>query len=250
MHRRVLTIILFLLLYVIITLQVDVIINLQVDVLADRLIVVPARIECRNLVPGVCCRRVWFSYNDGATSHQLGRAVDIEFQHLLPGDIAAVWERSGGVSRPRNGNDCSTRVLQTRRGPGNILFERTQLAVEPGGGSFISIGQMKLPPDAATASALLIEGILGLVWGGGQWFGTAAVQQRYRQGGLKSKVKRGISSKDKGTVYAQPPPRWVYPDSVHVNGSEYMIVNSQDPPVYKDGGGRILNLTTIPPENG
>ncbi|KAL8772447.1 MAG: hypothetical protein Q9209_002398 [Squamulea sp. 1 TL-2023] len=250
MHRRVPTIILLLLSFVNITLQVDVIINLQVDVFTRSLTVVPMSIVCRNLLPGVCCRRIWISYNDGATSHQVGRATDIEFRRLLPGDIAAVWERSGGVSRPRNGNDCSTRVLQTRHGPGRFLLERSQLAVEPGGGSYISVGQMKLPPDATTASALLVEGILGLVWGGGQWFGSAAAQQRYGRGGLKPKVKRGILSREKGKVYAQPPPKWVYPDSVDVNGTEYTIVNDQDPPVYKDGSGRILDLATVPPGNG
>ncbi|KAL8751020.1 MAG: hypothetical protein Q9199_006701 [Rusavskia elegans] len=240
MRRSFLTIVLYLLLHAPDTLQVDVIITHL------RTIDQPATIICRNLAPGVCCRRIWVSYNDGATSQQRGVAAKIEFRNLLVGDIAAVWQRTGPVSRPRNGNDCSTRILRTGHGPGEFSFTSEERAQEPGGGSYISIGQMKLPPGASTASALLIQGILGLVWGGGQWFGTAAAQKKFGSGGLKSKVKGGIISGNKGTVYAQPPMRWVDPDLVRINGTEYL--KSVGHLVYKDDDGVTLNLSMMEPE--
>ncbi|KAL8848050.1 MAG: hypothetical protein Q9221_006910 [Calogaya cf. arnoldii] len=170
----------------------------------------------------------------------------IEFHNLLVGDIAAVWERPGPVMRPRNGNDCSTRILHTGRGPGEFSYTPEGRANEPGGGSYISVGQMKLPPGASTASALLIQGIFGLVWGGGQWFGSAAAQKKYGSGGLKPKVKRGIISANKGTVYAQPPMRWVDPDPIQINGTEYKKLAGQDL-VYQNGDGFTLKLTTMAP---
>ncbi|KAL8736473.1 MAG: hypothetical protein Q9166_000265 [cf. Caloplaca sp. 2 TL-2023] len=181
-----------------------------------------------------------------SAARQLGTATKIEFLNLLPGDIAAVWERPGEVHRPANGNDCSRRVLQTGHGPGQYSFTPTESAHQPGGGSYISVGQMKLPPDKSTASALLVEGIFGLVWGGGQWFGSAAARRKYG-GGLKSKVRRGIVPEKKGTVYAQRPPRWVYPDVINVNGTEYAKVRGQDL-IYKDRDGIVLDLTTMAPE--
>lgn len=241
MRRRFLTIVLALLLHASDTLQVDVIITHL------RTFDQPATIICRNLAPGVCCRRIWVSYNDGATSQQQGVAAKIEFHNLLVGDIAAIWQRPGPVSRPRNGNDCSTRILRTGHGPGDFSFTSEERAQEPGGGSYISVGQMKLPPGASTASALLIQGIFGLVWGGGQWFGTAAAQKKFESGGLKSNMKRGIVSENKGTVYAQPPMIWVDPDLIRINGTEYLRSAGQDL-VYKDDDGITLNLTMMEPE--
>ena len=123
-----------------------------------------------------------------------------------------------------------------------------EIGQEPGGGSYISVGQMKLPPDARTASALLIEGIFGLVWGGGQWFASDAARRKFGSRGLQPKAKRGIVSEKKGTLFARPPVRWVNPDTIRFNGTEYMIVGGQDP-VYKDSNGVSLDLITMKPRN-
>ncbi|KAL8924982.1 MAG: hypothetical protein Q9172_002411 [Xanthocarpia lactea] len=205
--------------------------SIQVNVIITHMPVPgqPATIICRNLPPG-------------------GTAAEIEFQNLLPGDIAAVWARPGPVFAPFNGNDCSTRVVLTRHGPGDLSFTPTEIGHEPGGGSYISVGQMKLPPDVSTASALLIEGILGLVWGGGQWFASEAARRKFGNRGLPSKVKRGIVSEKKGTVFVRPPVRWVNPDTIRFNGTEYTSVGGQDP-VYKDSNGVLLDLMTMKPRN-
>ena len=240
MRHQFLATVLFLLTQAFGTQQVDVIITHR------RTTDQPATIICRNLAPGVCCRRIWVSYNDGATSQQQGIATQIEFDNLLVGDIAAIWQRPGPVSRPRNGNDCSTRILRTGHGPGRFSSTTEQPAQEPGGGSYISVGQMKLPPGTSTASALLIQGIFGLVWGGGQWFGSGAAAQKYGSGGggLKpKKSRRGVVLPgNKGTVYASPPTRWVDPDLIRVNGTEYFRSATGRDLVYVDDEGGVLDL--------
>ncbi|KAI4229491.1 MAG: hypothetical protein L6R36_000850 [Xanthoria steineri] len=244
MRHKFLATVLFLLTQAFGTHQVDVIITHR------RTINQPATIICRNLAAGVCCRRIWVSHNDGATSTQQGIATQIEFDNLLVGDIAAIWQRPGPVSRPRNGNDCSTRILRTGHGPGRFSSETEQPAQEPGGGSYISVGQMKLPPGTSTASALLIQGIFGLVWGGGQWFGSAAATRKYGRGGeggglnKPKKSRRGVVlSGNKGTVYASPPTRWVDPDLIRVNGTEYFrsAAAGRDL-VYVDDEGVVLGF--------
>ncbi|KAL8856348.1 MAG: hypothetical protein Q9178_007039 [Gyalolechia marmorata] len=224
--------------------------SIQVNVIITHMPVPgqPATIICRNLPPGVCCRRIWGSDDGDVIWHQQGTAAKIEFQNLLPGDIAAVWARPGRVFAPFNGNDCSTRVVLTRHGPGDLSFTPTEIGHEPGGGSYISVGQMKLPPDVSTASALLIEGIFGLVWGGGQWFASEAARRKFGSGGLRSKGKRGIVSEKKGTLFARPPVRWVNPDTIRFNGTEYTSVGGQNP-VYKDSNGVSLDLMTMKPRN-
>ncbi|KAI4237753.1 MAG: hypothetical protein LQ349_001613 [Xanthoria aureola] len=246
MRHKFLATVLFLLTQAFGTHQVDVIITHR------RTINQPATVICRNLAPGVCCRRIWISYNDGATSQQQGIATTIEFDNLLVGDIAAIWQRPGPVSRPRNGNDCSTRILRTGHGPGRFTSTSEERAQEPGGGSYISVGQMKLPPGTSTASALLIQGIFGLVWGGGQWFGSAAATRKYGSGGGRGlkpkKSRRGVVlSGNKGTVYASPPTRWVDPDLIRVNGTEYFwsaVVAGPEELVYRDDDGVVLDLTS------
>ncbi|KAL8993573.1 MAG: hypothetical protein Q9169_006241 [Polycauliona sp. 2 TL-2023] len=226
--------------------------TLQVDVIINHLPTFnsPGTIICRNLAPGVCCRRRWISYNNGATSYQQGLVASLEFRNLLVGDIAAVWRRGDPVTQPRNGNDCSTRIISTGHGPGDYTYAPPAFVSEPGGGSYISVGQMKLPPGAGTASALLIQGIFGLVWGGGQWFGSAAAANKYGSEGPESKVKRGIMSADsRGTVFAQPPMRWVDPDVINVNGTEY-LKSSDGVLVYRDVDGNTLNTTTMEPPGG
>ncbi|KAL8669793.1 MAG: hypothetical protein Q9168_005627 [Polycauliona sp. 1 TL-2023] len=238
-----LTIILVLHLLAIATLQVDVVITHLPTYQA------PAAIICRNLAPGVCCRRRWITYDElGTQSYQHGLVHYMIFSNLLVGDIAAVWQHSDPVARPMNGNDCSTRILKTGHGPGAFSYAPVGFNEEPGGGSYISVGQMKLPPGTSTASALLIQGIFGLVWGGGQWFGSDAAAAKYGiGGGFKSKAKRGIVSPDKGRVFAQSPARWVDPDVIQINGTEYLKSGDQDL-VYRDGHGVALNLTSMQPQ--
>ena len=107
-----------------------------------------------------------------------------------------------------------------------------------------------LPPDGGVVKMLTMEGILGLSWGGGTWFANQAARDMLARGGSggfvsgpipKVRSKRGIRSQEKGTIYAQGPQKWVWPDVVVVNGTE-----------YKGGGGgllyesegKMLNLTS------
>ena len=91
------------------------------------------------------------------------------------------------------------------------------------GASYISVPATL--PSSITSNSLWLqaEGVLGLVWGGGQWFADVA-----KGSGVPGarKRKRGIISAAKGTVYAVAPTRWVYPSSITVNGTEYTSGNT------------------------
>lgn len=160
---------------------------------------------------------------------------------------------------------CGTSVLDSRPGPGHVEFsteprqpaayatDRHPLgplwAEQISGASYISLHAVSLPPDSAGAQLLMMEGILGLVWGGGQWFASQKTQAVVaRIGGLslrRMKARRGIISPNKGQVYAQSPTQWVYPSIVEVDGVRYE--NGGEGLVYKDATGKILDLATMKP---
>ena len=84
----------------------------------------------------------------------------------------------------------------------------------------------------------MAEGMLALAWGGGSW-----VSEYARNLPSLPKLRsRGIISKNKGTFYAAPPPRWVYADMITLNGTEYTN-HGHGGLVYQSGEGAILNFT-------
>ena len=191
---------------------------------------------CPHQPPGLCCRAPPF------TQSSPGLALaghKVSFQHLLPGDIAAVFRIRYQNNLPYAG--CSTPILASGHGPGTFSYTRRADANGGiGGGSYISLGGVHLPPNARSVNFLVFEGVLGLVWGGGEWFADAATRRRIGAG--LRRVRREVKSERKGTVYAQPPARWVYPSVVEVDGVEYGDGGLGNL-VYTDLNGATLNLT-------
>ncbi|KAL9596379.1 MAG: hypothetical protein Q9179_004634 [Wetmoreana sp. 5 TL-2023] len=203
---------------------------------------------CPQQPPGVCCRAVNFVHDEADGRVPVPAVGNIRFQHLSARDIAAVWEHwDGPVETTPTG--CSTQVYKSGSGPGEFSYT---VAFDPnhqlvGGGSYIKVGQIFLPPDPPTIATLVRQRIVGLAWAGGTWFINSVVQGRL--GGMgpsrnpNPKSRRDIRSAMKGTVYAGPPLKWVYPAYIDVDGRRYSDGGAGNL-LYKDEGGAVLNLTT------
>ena len=183
-------------------------------------------------------------------------AEDVLFQHLEAFDVAAVWQRTLRNGPPGAGpmtaifDGCSGIPWQTRPGPGNWqlgTIDQHNNEVDwrsSSGASYVRL-PLTVPPDAETADWLQLQGMRGLVWGGGQWFaraGAAAGSGLLPRG---MTVKRGIRSPTKGTAYLTQPSMWVYPSSIVENGTEYV----RDPArnlTYKSARGEVLGMMGVP----
>ncbi|KAL8846612.1 MAG: hypothetical protein Q9221_008306 [Calogaya cf. arnoldii] len=213
-------------------------------------------ISCFNIEPGVCCRRPVYQLTH----------YPIIFHHLTAFDIAAVWtQRRRGDPLPLNEEpihdentiaECSGSVGATGRGPGTWRWHRhdapmMELPVSQWptieGGSYITVPRA-LPPDATTANWLEMEGMFGLVWGGGSWFASAAAESAIGRMTMTRRDVRqpwDLRSPNKGSLYAGKPPRAVHP-VVTVNGTSYTYNETVDGiDVYKTDAGEILDLTAI-----
>ncbi|KAL8870041.1 MAG: hypothetical protein Q9174_003819 [Haloplaca sp. 1 TL-2023] len=215
--------------------------SLQVDIIISCPGIGPsATSTCVDIPAGMCCRAINF-FPDGGPDRVPSPAVGrITFQHLLVGDIAAVWEHQEGPPGTTP-TGCDTRVYQSRVGPGEYIYT---VAEDPnyqsvGGGSYIKINSIRLPPDPPTVAQLVAQRVLGLVWAGGSWFSNPAAQKRF-QG--KRKKTRDVRSVDKGQVYAGPPARWRYPTYVDVGDGTRFSDDGAGNHIYKDKQGRVLNL--------
>lgn len=114
------------------------------------------------------------------------------------------------------------------------------------GASYIEMPR-SLPPDGKASAWLSAEGVLGLVWGEGSWFGSPIASKTFgHASGVtpKSRLRRDIRSELKGTVYAGPPSGLVYPTFIEVNGTRY-TEEGVDGSVYKDAAGNVLNLAQL-----
>ena len=57
------------------------------------------------------------------------------------------------------------------------------------------------------------------------------------------RTRRGIRAGQKGTVYAQGPSKWVYPDMIEANGTNFTGGGASM--VYQSIDGQVLNLTSL-----
>ncbi|KAI4170846.1 MAG: hypothetical protein LQ346_008817 [Caloplaca aetnensis] len=194
---------------------------------------------CPNIQPGVCCgwldTWIWFS--------------NVNITGLSAFDIAAIWSPRYSPNRVMVGG-CSGVVQRSRSGPGDWSWDR-DADDEDGerisgdrvtGASYIRIPQNL--HDTSSFSALVYEGILGLVWGGGRWFVSEAAD-RLLTGGNKPvpRVGRDLRLAAKGSVYARSPPRMVHPSVVEINGTEY-LAGAEGSMVYVNRDtGATVNLT-------
>lgn len=223
------------------------IITHQVDIRIERTWIIAGEPEsfiaaiCFNIRPGECCKPP-MHYPDATTK--------VSFRHLVVWDIAAVWQdrsRLGpGIGHVTTG--CSGPLLASRRGPGAWLWSQpstssiNSLAAE--GASYIRLPSI-LPPDPRVAYTLVIEGVLGLIWGRGRWFSNDATEKllaaKYSVHVTK-RARRDIRSSTRGYVYARAPSMLRHPDSLEVNGIMYTAKDVENF-VYLDGNGNLLNLT-------
>ena len=184
-------------------------------------------VTCRNVLPGHCCTT---PVGPACVSRH---GASAEFTNLLAGDIAAVW--NDPVLTPSQG--CDRSIVDTAHGPARSrVFQSSSSLFPITGASYITVPKV-LPPSESVSQWLMAEGMLALVWGGGYW-----VSKHARNFPTTKLTPRGITSKNKGTFYAKPPPRWVYADLITVNGTEYTN-HKHGGLVYESNAGAVLNLT-------
>ena len=220
--------------------------TLQVDItMVDRYGTIQ---RCANVPPGVCCSL--------APRRRNVPAEDVFFRRLEAFDVAAAWQRAfrndptsaGSMTAFYDG--CSGVPWQTRWGPGNWrvgTMDQNNNEVDwrsSSGASYVRL-PLSLPPDPRTVDWLQLQGMRGLVWGGGHWF--ARVGAAAGSGVLpRSKIrKRGIRSPNKGIAYLTQPPRWIYPTSIFENGTEYVRDMAQNM-TYRSASGEVLDMTGVP----
>lgn len=192
--------------------------------------------SCTDIAPGVCC----------GSPRSIQAVPHVTFYQLSALDVAAVWETR---KDDRTGSDigaCSGRVRDSRLGPGwwdwHAMSRYSASTTWAAGASYITI-PTSLPPDPPTVVSLGIQGILGLVWGGGSWFASPAVEKYLSR---SHPMKRDIRSPEKGDVLASSPRRRVYPDLVKINGTDYVSDGVAGEFMYKDSKTEeVRNLTWL-----
>lgn len=200
--------------------------------------------NCYNLNPGECCKGLPIQFTHYFNPFFPATA---DWSNLLPSHVAAIWGRRGSI------RDCSGTILDTWPGPGSWHYEGTG-EQQPRGASYIQLPASFPPVNNGNVNWLMAEGMLGFVWGGGQWFAgggqgsTRPVPRSIAGAGDhergRRRPKRGIVSAQKGTAYVQPPRKWRWPDSVTVNGTEYSNAGRGDMRYESaDGNPLPLNLT-------
>lgn len=130
---------------------------LAVDViLASAGLLLPNRItqECRDLPPGQCCRSV--SPNSGSSRST--------FIHLLPLDIAAVFQNPQGLQGALTGQRCSGVPIGSKAGHATTwIYDANSEPVNPhvDGASYIKL-PTTYPPSQTESNRTAVEGLLAL----------------------------------------------------------------------------------------
>ncbi|KAL8731288.1 MAG: hypothetical protein Q9166_003512 [cf. Caloplaca sp. 2 TL-2023] len=200
---------------------------------------------CPNIPPGECCQ---------PPRHLSMHGSSVNFYNLHVTDIAAVWAaraNMAGFTTQAIVDGCSGTISASHPGPGRWSWRATTDALSgwgsrAAGASYITL-PAALPPDPSTSNWLMMEGLLGLVWGGGKWFSSPAAEKflgsrdsfTHPGGG---KFRRDIRSAKKGSVYARPPLRGRFPLYIEINGTQYSGGRAGDF-MYTDDAGNMLNLT-------
>lgn len=204
--------------------------------------------SCTNLQPGLCCQQRLPGGNRGFRY--------ASFENLEPLDIAAAWQPQGSSS------GCSGRPVGTGSGPGSWQFPlRSDPAVAITGASYIRLPQ-SIRDNRVSVPMREAQGILGLITGGTGWLSQLASPSVRQQAsnaavGLGSSLKslglrkrseltrRGIVSKDKGVVIAQPPPGIQWPDRITTADGTNYTEESAGSPIYRDQDGAVLDVTSL-----
>ncbi|KAL8627268.1 hypothetical protein Q9189_007036 [Teloschistes chrysophthalmus] len=224
--------------------------QVSVNLRSEYLLHLDVSMKCPDLAPGECCTAPL------ATMFRTFSAHVVTFEGLTAWQIAALWrfrDRSAAhVAISASATGCSGQVWRSRIGPGVWAWEIWDEPTIDGyqtpasGGSYIEMPRY-VPPDDKVSPWLSAEGVLGLVYGGGDWFSSPAASRILgRDAGVspKSRLRRDIRSRNRGTVYAGPPRRWTYPTFISVNGVDYTDKGAGNL-LYRDEVGQTLNLTQL-----
>ena len=205
---------------------------------------------CPSLPPGICCEAI---SNRPASDNRFvhDNVYYVTFLGMLAGDIGAVWGAHTTAEGSVRG-DCSGRVIETQRGPGDWQWRGIEAGSEwwpATGAQYVSLPK-RLPPDPAANRWMSMQGILEMAYGGSKWFTTPAAERLCgpATGRPRRRLKgiRDIRSPLKGDLCVGSAPRWRYPELVVVNGSEYSDAGRGDL-TYADAKGNVLDLRQVFP---
>ncbi len=133
---------------------------------------------------------------DSSESFARPSTIRVVMEHLLIGDIGAIWAiRDQGGQFVRG---CSGQITGTRVGPIRRWDLRLNTEFHPAsfsGASYISLPK-SLPPSEAESQWLTAEGLRGLVWGGGKWFANQVGPSSLSSQPLRR--KRGVNLRIRG----------------------------------------------------
>ena len=192
-------------------------------------------VKCPEIAPGVCCQppqtRQGFPH--------------ITIYHMTFFDIGAIW--SSRMSDGQWRGACSGVIVDSERGPGwwnwRAVRGGRRLEDYAHGASYITIPE-GLPPATNMISALLVQGILGLAWGGGKCFASPAAEKYLERHSYP--MRRNRQSALTGDVLATSPGRTVYPSYMKVDGTEYKADEGAGKLMYRvNGTGALRNLTEL-----
>jgi len=228
--------------------------TLQVDINITH---VHADLICQNILPGVCCSMVTH-WGDDPT-------IGVQFRHLEAYDVAAVWQRN----RLSSLSGCAGIPWQTRWGPGTwqvglrglygnevigapLVAKVGALATRGAPIRLATIFRRKLCSLAAESTTGSEDGRLAKPSGHGRaCLGRRTVVCKSRSGiqfgslAQESACEKGHQKPQQGTVYITPPPRWVYPNLIIENGTEYVSDGPQSL-TYRSTDGEVLHIFDRP----
>ncbi|KAL8709693.1 MAG: hypothetical protein Q9220_005633 [cf. Caloplaca sp. 1 TL-2023] len=207
-----------------------------------------------NVPPGRCCTPTpsWFGHG-GVPSAQDGHALSATIAGLVQGDIGFVWADIRtvlwqGVAHP----GCSRAPWQSRVGPGSFIIKDDPALLEnPNtygqykwvtGISYISLPKA-LPNTNGESLWISAQGISTLILGGGKWLPDGVTIPIWK---INKRETSKYKNKYKGYVEWRSPHFFKYPDIIEVEGVNYTDAYRGDL-MYKDSGGKALNLTTFEP---
>ena len=177
---------------------------------------------------------------------------------LLHTDLGIAWVPRGQAL------GCYGTPKETHWGGGDWVYDIPQGDADEklSGANYIKM-PTNLPAEGSQSPWMEAEGILGMVWGRGQWWagdsGTAAAQtaranllaeaSKALQGPFPFRRRKGrrnwdanIRSENKGVVFCKEPDKATWADTIVVNGTEY-VAQGAGSVIYKTAGGEVLDFT-------
>lgn len=195
---------------------------------------------CEDIPPGICCIAITFG---NYCYFNPFNPTSVRFDNLLVNDVATIWGLRNGIPDPDPIRDCSGTLIETRTGMVGSWYYPAPGAQRAYGASYIRL-PLKLPPDKSESRWLELEGMLGLVWGGGKWFAQGAETVVGQGVGLRKRRKGGrrIVTGAEGTAYLRGPQLWRWPDHIVVNGTRYSSLDTGGLR-YRSADGAVLDMT-------